>query len=215
MFPRPGFVFRAWTPYPNLGARSYPGDTIRITANAREFYAEWYNQASPIILDLDGKGVRTTSLSNGVVFDFAGNGNAVQSAWSDPSCGFLVRDLNGNGQIDNGSEMFGDYTILKNGEQAKNGFIALAELDLNGDGEVDRDEAEAAGIRIWRDANTNGIVDAGEMLTFEQAGVLSVQTRYVNSREVDENGNMYRWHGTFIRSDGRRAAAVDVLFITE
>jgi len=164
---------------------------------------------------LPGNGILTTSVKNGIFFDYIGNGVPIKTAWVDPNCGLLVRDLNGNGQIDNGSELFGNFTILKNGELAENGFDALVELDLNGDGEIDRAEAEAAGIRVWKDANTNGIVDPGELLTFEQAGVLSVQTRYIVSQETDENGNMNKWIGTFKRSDGRKAAAVDVLFLNE
>lgn len=46
----------------------------------------------------------------------------------------LVRDLNGNGLIDNGTELFGNSTILSNNETAANGFEALKELDSNGDG---------------------------------------------------------------------------------
>jgi len=157
----------------------------------------------------------TTSLENGVLFDYAGDGKAVKTAWADPSCGFLARDINGNGQIDNASELFGNYTVLSNGERASNGFIALRELDLNNDGIVDKDEASAAGILIWRDRNVNGKVDAGELLTFEQAGVSSVSTNYKVRNKVDGNGNTHKWLGSFTRSDGSKASAEDILFITE
>ena len=211
---RSGYTFCAWGTAP--GYKQYsPGTKVDIPrAGTYHFYAYWLRTSSPIIMDLDGNGVRTTSLENGINFDFEGNGSLLRTAWADPNCGLLVRDLNGNGQIDNASELFGNFTILKNGQLAYNGFEALAELDLNGDGEVDRAEAEAAGILIWKDANTNGIADSGEMLTFEEAGVLSIQTRYVHSREIDENGNMHRWIGTFTRSDGTKASAIDVLFNT-
>jgi len=149
------------------------------------------------------------------MFDYAGTGNPVQTAWVDPNCGLLVRDLNGNGQIDNGTELFGNNTILKNGQLASNGFDALAELDLNKDGVIDRSEATAEGIQIWKDANTNGKVDPGEMLTFEQAGILSIQTQYVISHNIDANGNMWKWQGAVNYSNGSRSVCVDVLFATE
>ena len=148
------------------------------------------------------------------MFDYAGDGNQVKTAWADPNCGFLVRDLNKNGQIDNGSEMFGNFTVLKNGNIADNGFDALAELDLNGDGIIDRSEATAAGIMIWQDKNTNGKVDPGEMLTFEQAGIMSIRTQYAVSHNTDENGNMWRWQSVINRSNGTRAICVDILFVT-
>ncbi len=50
---------------------------------------------------------------NGVPFDFDGNGVAEQMNWISPHEGFLVFDRNGNGTIDNGTELFGTYSILK------------------------------------------------------------------------------------------------------
>ena len=166
------------------------------------------------MVDLDGTGIQTTSLDNGVIFDYSGDGNPVQTAWAAPGDGLLVRDLNGNGRIDNGSELFGSFTRLKNGEQAANGCQALAELDVNKDGIVDRNEASKAGILIWRDSNSNGIADPGELLTFAQAGIMSIETGFTESSDVDANGNPLRWQGSFIRSDGSRGSAIDVLFVT-
>ena len=59
-----------------------------------------------------------------------------------PDDGFLVRDINGNGTIDTGRELFGDNTLLSDGTIAANGFEALADLDSNADGVVDVNDAE-------------------------------------------------------------------------
>ena len=173
-----------------------------------DLWAVW----CPIILDLDGTGIQTTGINNGVAFDINGNGTMTHTAWAGPHNGILVRDANGDGQIDNGTELFGTSTTLKNGDKAENGFEALAEYDLNGDGKVDQTEAEAAGLRIWVDANTNGIVDPGETLTFDQARVSSINVGYTDSNEMDSNGNILRWQGSFTRTDGSTGAATDVLF---
>ena len=226
MFSRSGYSMTSWR---SAGYVTYkPGTTITIT-DSLDLDAMWssnftyvyptpklnYNELpSPIILDLDGNGVRTTNVENGVIFSYEGDNNRVRTAWADPNCGLLARDLNGNGQIDNAAELFGNYTILENGEKASNGFIALKELDLNQDGTVDREEAEKAGIFIWIDANTNAAVDPGEYLTFEEAGVLSIDTNYKVRNKTDENGNVHRWLGKFTRSDGSKAAAEDILFMT-
>ncbi len=80
----------------------------------------------PMTLDLDGDGVETVSVNDGVYFDHDGNGFAEKSGWVSKDDAILVRDLNNNGQIDDGSELFGDQTILSDGTEAANGFEALA-----------------------------------------------------------------------------------------
>ena len=66
----------------------------------------------PLIIDLDRDGVFTKSKENGVYFDFDGDGFKEKTAWVDDGDGLLVLDRNGNGVIDNGSELFGDKTVL-------------------------------------------------------------------------------------------------------
>ena len=219
MFTRTNHVFRRWQRRPH-GTFYYvtgPINTSITVDGPVDLYADWIDTTykDPLVLDLDGKGILTTSLANGVIFDYVGNGQPVKTAWADPSSGFLVLDLNGDGQIVDGSQLLGNFTVLKNGDLAKHGFQVLAEIDLNGDGKVDRIEAEAAGLLIWRDVNVNGKSDPGELMTFEEAGVLYVETGYKVRSKIDENGNMLRWIGKFARSDGSIASAIDVIFLTE
>ena len=100
-----------------------------------------------MVVDLDGDGVETAGVSEGVYFDHDGNGFAEKSGWVGKDDGILVRDINNNGTIDNGTELFGNNSVLSSGAKAANGFEALKELDSNKD----------------------GIVDEGELLTIEQA----------------------------------------------
>jgi hypothetical protein len=72
---------------------------------------------SPIMLDLDGDGVETVSLNNGTYFDHAADGFAEQTGWVGKDDGLLVRDLNGNGVIDSGRELFGSETLLADGSK--------------------------------------------------------------------------------------------------
>jgi hypothetical protein len=70
--------------------------------------------------------VETTSKENsGVYFDHDNNSFAEQSGWVGKDDGLLVFDKNNNGKIDDGSELFGNNTILSNGNKAANGFEAL------------------------------------------------------------------------------------------
>ena len=82
---------------------------------------------SPLVLDLDGDGVETISSEQGVYFDHAGDGFAEKTGWVSPDDGLLAIDLNNDGKIDNGTELFGNNTRLSNGENAANGFEALQE----------------------------------------------------------------------------------------
>ena len=93
----------------------------------------------PIILDLDGDGFNVETKENGTNFDLDKNGFAEKINWTTKD-GFLCLDLNGNGTIDNGGELFGDKTLLADGTTAKNGFEALAQYDGNGDGVIDENE---------------------------------------------------------------------------
>jgi len=66
----------------------------------------------PIMLDLDNDGIETTTRENGIYFDHEVNGFAENSAWVGADDGLLVRDLDSNGVIDSGRELFGNNTLL-------------------------------------------------------------------------------------------------------
>ncbi|MDR2220676.1 MAG: putative Ig domain-containing protein [Methylobacillus sp.] len=170
---------------------------------------------SPIILDLDGDGVETTSVSNsGVHFDHANDGFAETSGWVGKEDGLLARDLNGNGTIDSGRELFGSETLLANGSKAANGFEALKQLDGNGDGVIDANDTAFSELRIWQDANSNGQADQGELRTLNDASVKSINVAYTNSNAVDAQGNDHKQIGSYTTTSGQTRAATDVWFST-
>ena len=106
------------------------------------------------------------------------------TAWAAADDGMRVWDRNGNGSIDSGRELFGDETILANGQKAANGFAALAELDTGslvngvvvsaGDGKFDANDAQYTNLRVWRDLNQDGISQAAEMQGLATLGSISV-----------------------------------------
>ncbi|MET3653925.1 hypothetical protein ABIC75_003662, partial [Dyella japonica] len=131
----------------------------------------------PLALDLDGDGkVSTLAESNwtGALFDHNGDGIRTASGWVAGNDGLLVRDLDGNGTIDSGRELFGDQTVLRNGQRAANGFDALADLDDNGDGVIDANDAAFGSLRVWRDLNGDGISQANELFTLDDLGIVSL-----------------------------------------
>jgi Ca2+-binding RTX toxin-like protein len=170
---------------------------------------------SPIILDLDGDGVETIAVSASAHFDHASDGFAEQTGWVGKNDGLLVRDLNGNGTIDNGTELLGSEALLGNGQKAANGFEVLRELDQNNDGKVDAADAAFANLKIWKDVNGDGQTDAGELLSLADAGVQSINVGYTNSTLVDANSNQHKQVGSFITTAGQTHAAEDVWFQTD
>lgn len=167
---------------------------------------------SPIILDLDGDGIETSSYQFGVNFDHAKDGFAERTGWVGTDDGLLIRDLNGDSQISSGSELFGSETLLTNGSKAANGFVALAELDANSDGILDQQDAAFAQLKVWRDSDGDGYTDAGELMSLLEAGVASISVGYTTSSKVDAQNNAHKQIGSYTTVDGVKRDAVDVWF---
>ena len=170
------------------------------------------HRTSPLVIDLDGDGVETVGISRERYFDHDANGMIERTAWAGADDGFLVRDINGDGRINSGREMFGNNTQLESGGFASNGFDALRDLDSNQDGVVDSGDARFEELRIWRDANQNGRTDAGELLSLAQAGIAGIRTGWNPSSLIDANGQAHAQVGTAVRTNGTNAAVSDVWF---
>jgi hypothetical protein len=158
---------------------------------------------SPILLDVDGDGFSFTSPLNGVSFDMLVKGTGVQMAWTQQGSddAFLVLDRNGNGRIDDGSELFGTKTpqptpsgVNRKKRRGPNGFLALAVYDDpsrggNGDGVISEDDAIYSQLRAWTDVNHNGISESSELVPLAQHGIRAISLRYTVRKEVDQFGN--------------------------
>ena len=183
--------------------------------NIKNLFATAEAQSSPIILDLDGNGVSTVSRSAGIHFDHDGNGFAELTGWVGAGDGLLVWDRNGNGVIDDGSELFGNHTVLANGQKAANGFVALAGHDSNGDGVFDAYDVLWSELRVWRDLSQDGISQTDELFTLDELGIASISLGYTNSSHVDAQGNAHRQVGSFTWADGNTGTATDVWFAAD
>ncbi|MEQ9726991.1 calcium-binding protein [Pseudomonas sp. WHRI 8822A] len=168
-------------------------------------------KTSPIIIDLDGDGVETLPIGE-KFFDLDADGLSESTGWVSSDDGLLVHDRDGNGRISNGTELFGNHSLLSNGETAQNGFQALAEYDNNGDAVVDAQDASYASLQVWRDLNGNGISEEGELQTLADAGVVSISTGYKNSGHVDAHGHEHRQIATVMLNNGTASTAADVWF---
>lgn len=170
---------------------------------------------SPLILDLDGDGIETIGKSAGIHFDHDGNQFAKTTGWVGKDDGLLVWDRNGNGFIDDGSELFGNNTALDTGSKAANGFAALADLDSNHDNKIDASDTAFTQLRIWKDADSNAVTSDGELLTLDAVGVGSISLTYTTKSITDAQGNQHLQVGTYTQLDGTIHAMDDVWFAAD
>lgn len=193
-------------------AEKFYDDMMKLARGVNDSFSTAHEQTSPLVIDLDGDGVETNKENSTVHFDHDNNGFAESTGWVGKDDGLLVRDLNNNGQIDDGTELFGNNSVLSSGENAANGFEALKDLDSNNDGVFNSSDTAWNQVKVWKDANSNGVVDEGELLTLEQANVSGINLDYENSTTTDENGNQHNQTGTFIKTDGTTGSIHDVWF---
>lgn len=169
---------------------------------------------SPIVIDLDGDGITTLPLG-ACYFDLNGDKLREDTAWVGPQDGFLVLDRNGNGTVDDGTELFGNATMLSNGTRASNGFQALAALDDNGDKVINAQDASYQQLQVWRDLDSDGVSDPGELLSLADAGVVSINLDYTQSGTVDAHGNERRYVADVTLDNGVSSSAADIWFKTD
>jgi hypothetical protein len=164
-----------------------------------EYQWGWCDDWTPVLIDLDGDGFLMTPAAEGVDLDLSGNGKASKVAWTAAGAndGWLAIDVNGNGLIDGGAELFGNTSPQPN-VPGRNGFKALAKYDQpvdggNGDGLIDQSDTVYSRLLVWVDKNHNGISEPAELHTLAQLGITSISLSCKDSKWVDAHGNQFRY----------------------
>jgi len=154
------------------------------------------NVSDPIVLDLDGDGLELLPVHRGVNFDFYDVGREQAVAWVGPDDALLVLDRNADGMITNGGELFGNID-----QNYADGFAQMAELDANGDGVLSADDPAWASLAAWRDINTDGQSQAGELLSMDDIGLTAIPVSGVRVT-MRSGGNRIPWVATAVGTSG-------------
>lgn len=205
---------------PNMGPSDFWHDlsesllwnpwTIEIKIQTTKY---WQNGVTfvaraPLAIDLAGDGIKTVAINTAapIIFDHNGDGAKSATGWLDGSDAWLVRDINANGAIDSGLELFGvdtDITVNSVTRKATNGFEALAALNTNGDTVFNAADGDVfTQVRLWQDLNQNGASDAGELSTLADKGITSIALNFTSTNTNLGNGNTVTGKAVVTRTTG-------------
>ncbi len=180
------------------------------------------DRPSPILISIRGNRLELTDWANGVEFDLNADGSPEQISWTQGGAddAFLVLDRNGNGVIDDGTELFGNFTPQPD-SQEPNGFLALSVFDQpetggNGDGWITDEDSAYGELGLWIDWNHDGFSQASELRGLSSSRINGISLAYRETRRTDRHGNAFRFVSRVRmrdRSAPRIKFAVDVFFL--
>ncbi|MCA6220383.1 hypothetical protein [Photorhabdus antumapuensis] len=202
------------------GHASYSGITLNLEKTPNQILKQLFpnpkkvtkTYRTPLVIDLNGDGVQTVTSELGVVFDFNGQGQKVNTGWVDANDSLLVWDKNNDGLINRGSELFGEDSQLSSGEKAQHGFMALADIDSNQDGIIDNQDVTWNALKIWQDRNLDGLSTPDELKSLEETDIKSMQLNYQEINYFDLQGNYHGLTSTVNWSNGYQTEITDVWF---
>lgn len=156
----------------------------------------------PLVFDFPGTADALTDRR----FTFDIDADGTEEALPLPATGsaFLVFDRNGDGGVNDGSELFGPAT--------GDGFAELTELDSDGNGWIDEGDAAWGSLGVWRPAEGDGF----DSLAAARVGALATQAVVspFTLRGAEGDLGAIRSSGVYLNEDGRAGVLQQVdLFV--
>jgi hypothetical protein len=151
----------------------------------------------PLVIQYDGKSSAFDNISDKMCFNFDINsdGKSKELPLLKDGNGFLVLDKNGNGTIDDGSELFGP--------SSNDGFGELSKYDSDGNNWIDENDPIFKDLRIW----TKNEKGDDKLIALGQSGIGAL---YLNdakagmayNKSVNESLAYLKSNSIFVREDG-------------
>lgn len=173
--------------------------------DADEDFEDGKKNSSPLVLDLDGDGIEILDLGErATYFDRDLDGFAERTAWVASDDALLVLDHNGNGRIDDHSELFGTDLI--------DGFSVLAGYDDNLDGLINAADAVWSDLQLWTDLASDGFSFGFELFSLDDAGITQISLSGVEEVSETLANQAVSHRSTFEWADGTQGQIADVWF---
>lgn len=158
----------------------------------------------PLVIDLSGNGAGFSAVK--FQFDLDNNGSAKSIYAPAQGCGFLAYDKNGNGIIDNGSELLGP--------QSGNGFSDLSALDQDHNGWIDENDSAFGKLKVWQ-KNADG---SDSVMSLRDCGIGAIyaggaSTHFdltANNAANGPNAGVLRETGMYLCEDGGAGVVQEV-----
>ena len=150
----------------------------------------------PLVINFDGSAAQLQDLR--FAFDLDSDGQTDNVPLLAGNRGYLALDLNHNGRIDNGRELFGPGT--------GNGFAELAAYDSDGNGWIDEADPVFQQLQVWT-PSADGAEGAGSLRTLADVGVGALSTNAVATPfalRTADNASLgtVRSTSAYLREDG-------------
>ncbi len=167
----------------------------------------WVNDTcdTPLVLRFDTQPIEMLAAESTpmATFDISMTADScITTDWPSAATPWLALDVDGNGSIDGGNELFGSGSRMADGSRANHGFMALSALDANADGQVDAADPRFAELTMWRDYDADRRSLASELEPLASAGITSIPVQWTSAIECDERGNCANQRARFGHSGG-------------
>lgn len=172
---------------------------VEMSRSFTQYYKEQYQTASvkvcdPLVINLDTDIAELSDQK--FFFDLDADGVEDEISMLGGGSGYLALDKNGDGVINDGSELFGTAS--------GDGFADLAKYDEDGNGWIDEGDAIWDKLKIWcKDENGNDVL---YRLAEKGVGAICLQkvgTQFsLNSQETNQTNGYIRSTGVFLYENG-------------
>lgn len=177
----------------NLNFHSQKEEMI-ISASKTEFVRNKPKQIDPLVLNIDRPSFGLSNIT--IDFDLDCDGGKEKISFVNGSSAFLALDKNGDGKINDGSELFGPTS--------GDGFSDLRRYDLDGNGWIDENDTVFDKLKLWA-LGKNG---KPELISIKDAGIgaiylEAVKTDITLTNTAGDDKGALRQSGIFLKENGQ------------